>query len=140
MRTLIAASILVLALGVCAAAPVFAQQQPITVNPNLPGQQNDVAETGFAGLIGNFYQLALLISGFLAFGSITLYAVIYIASAGNPSKQSDAKDAIWQALIGLLLLAGATVILLYLNPYFFRSAGNGGGIQLPVNVIPTNTP
>lgn len=39
-----------------------------------------------------------------------------MAAAGNPSGQSDAKEWIWSALLGILLLAGAYMVLNVINP------------------------
>lgn len=75
--------------------------------------------TSSVGYVANFYQFALMASGLLAFGAIMYGAIKYAVSAGNPSQQSDAKQWIIQALVGLLLLAGAVLILRTLNPDAF---------------------
>lgn len=87
------------------------------VNVNIPGanpatQQNPNP----GGLIINFYQFALMMGGLLAFVIIIFAAIKHTVSADNPSGQSDAKDMIKQALLGLLLLAGAYVILNTIKP------------------------
>jgi len=51
-----------------------------------------------------------------------------MASAGNPSGQSDAKEWIEAALLGLLLLVGAYFVLNVINP------------QLTTLALPTLTP
>lgn len=63
-----------------------------------------------------FYQYALGVGGILAFGVVVYGGVRYMISAGNPSGQSDAKEWIKAALMGLLLLAGAYFILNVINP------------------------
>jgi len=55
-------------------------------------------------------------AGLLAFGAIVYGAVQYTFAAGNSSLQSDAKDRIWQALVGLLLLVSSFLILKTINP------------------------
>jgi hypothetical protein len=87
----------------------------ITISPNIPGFQQ-VSTTGPAGWISNFYTFALILSGILAFGAIVYGGVLYATSAGNPSQQSKGKSWIWSALLGLLLLAGAYIILRTINP------------------------
>jgi hypothetical protein len=57
-----------------------------------------------------------MIGGVLAFGAIVYGGVLYAISMGNPSRQSEGKEWIQSALIGLLLLAGATLILKTINP------------------------
>jgi hypothetical protein len=66
--------------------------------------------------VANFYQFALIIGGILAFGVIVYGGVRYMASAGNPSGQSDAKEWVEAALLGLLLLVGAYFVLNVVNP------------------------
>ena len=66
--------------------------------------------------VSGFYTFALMIGGVLAFGAIVWGGVLYAASAGNPGKQSDGKEWIKSALLGLLLLAGAYLILYTINP------------------------
>jgi len=53
---------------------------------------------------------------FLAVGAIVWAGLKYAMAAGNPGTQSDARDQILQALLGLLLLFGAYVILYTINP------------------------
>ncbi len=59
----------------------------------------------------DIYNIALLLGGFLAFGAIVYGAILYSVAAGNPSEQSEAKEWITQALVGLLLLFGAYLVL-----------------------------
>ena len=66
--------------------------------------------------INNFYTFTLLIGGLVAFGAIVFGGVKYMTSAGNPSSQSEGKAWIESALLGLLLLAGAYLILNTVNP------------------------
>src|SRR5208337_1669799 len=56
------------------------------------------------------------IGGVLAFGAIVFGGILYAASAGNPGKQSEGREWIKSALFGLLLLAGAYLILFTINP------------------------
>ncbi len=88
---------------------------PAIINPNLPGTES-IATGGPLAIIANFYNFALMIGGVLAFGMILYGAVKYMIAAGNPGGQSDAKDQITQALLGLLLLVGAYVVLNTINP------------------------
>ena len=87
----------------------------ITINPNLPGVTN-VSTSGPAGWVAGFYNFALIISGILAFGAIVYGGVLYATSAGNASKQSEGRQWIWSALLGLLLLGSAYLILKTINP------------------------
>ena len=97
----------------CAAFPVFA----VSISPVIPGMTTAATTSTSPGaFVGGFYQFALMIGGVLAFGAIVYGGVLYAASAGNPSKQSEGKDWVKSALLGLLLLAGAYLILYTINP------------------------
>ena len=72
--------------------------------------------TGLGDYIAQFYTFSLAIAGFLALGAIIVGAIQYIVSAGNAAQQSDARDRIFQALLGLGLLFGAYLILYTISP------------------------
>jgi hypothetical protein len=86
-----------------------------TISMSIPGNTPNSTSTPGA-YIANFYQFALMIAGVLAFGVIVYGGIRYMTSGGNPSGQSDAKEWIEAALLGLLLLAGAYFILNVINP------------------------
>ena len=85
-----------------------------SINTNLPG--TDPGSGNIAQYVVNAYRFALLVGGLLAFGVIVFGAVKYAASGGNSNMQSDAKSWITDAILGLILLAGATVLLTFINP------------------------
>lgn len=105
---------LVIATVLLFAAPIliFAQTQ---ITANIPGTNSPSVE-GPGAFVANFYEFALMIGGVMAFGVIVYGGVKYTTSAGNPSGQSDAKEWIEAALLGLLLLVGAYFILNVINP------------------------
>lgn len=95
---------------------VFAQNQAsVSISPDIPGAYK-LSSVGPCGWIVDFYTFALVIAGILAFGAIVYGGVKYATSAGNASSQSEGRSWIWSALIGLLLLAGAYLILYTINP------------------------
>jgi hypothetical protein len=69
-----------------------------------------------AAFVYNFYNYALGIAGTLAIIMIIYGGIKYIAMGGNSSAQTDAKDIIMSAIWGLLLLAGAFLVLNTINP------------------------
>lgn len=85
------------------------------VVPDIANSQG-TGGAGFIGWIQNFYQFSLIAGVFLAVGVITWAGLKYALAAGNPSGQSDARDQILQALLGLILLFGAYLILFTINP------------------------
>jgi Type IV secretion system pilin len=86
----------------------------VNINTNIPGTNSTNA--GVPGIIQNFYYFALAIAGILAFGAIVYGGVKYATGRGNPSSESEGKSWITGALLGLLLLAGAYIILRTINP------------------------
>lgn len=89
----------------------------VTISATIPGMTSAATTSTSPGaFVSGFYQFALMIGGVLAFGAIVYGGILYAASAGNPSKQSEGKEWIKSALFGLLLLAGAYLILYTINP------------------------
>jgi hypothetical protein len=90
-------------------------QEDVTlhINPTLPGSSG---VTDPAGMVVGFYEFALLVGALLAFGAIIYGAVMYTLATDNPSAKSNAKDWILQPLLGLLLLAGAYLVLFTISP------------------------
>lgn len=86
----------------------------LSISASLPGLTANPSNPG--AWINSFYNLALAFGGVLAFGAVVYGGVLYAASAGNGSKQTEAKEWIWAALTGLLLLAGAWLVLNTINP------------------------
>ncbi len=133
------------------AVPAFAQTQ-ITIATSVPGNYGAASAAASPGaFIANFYIFSLIIGGILAFGVIVFGGVKYMASAGNPSAQGDAKEWIEAALLGLLLLVGVYFILDVINPQILNlnlptltavniSAPSGGGGGGGGGTTPTNPP
>lgn len=107
--------------------------------PDIAAPQNSNSPQSVTNWINNFYQFALIGGVFLAVGVITWAGFRYALAAGNPSTQSDARDQILQALLGLILLFGAFLILYAVNPglvnleleglnnVYVPGGNNGGG-------------
>jgi len=94
------------------AVPVLA----VSISAAIPGMGTVTSSTPPGQFVKGFYDFALMIGGVLAFGAIVYGGVLYAASAGNPSKQSEGKEWVKSALLGLLLLGGAYLILYTINP------------------------
>ncbi len=95
------------------------------ISVGIPGPNDTVGERSAnpAGVVANAYQFALMIGGLMAFVMIVYGAVKYTAAGGNSTVQSDAKDRITQALLGLALLVGAAIILSTISPRFSLQGG-----------------
>lgn len=84
--------------------------------PSEPPKPGEKVPLGIAQQIGNFYQWALGIGGLLALGVLIFGGILYTISAGNASRQDDAKQWLSGALIGILLLFGSFLVLNTINP------------------------
>ncbi len=69
-----------------------------------------------ASQIGNLYNWAVGIGGLVALGVLIYGGLLYSTSAGNPSRQGDAKEWMFGSLIGLSILFGSYMILSIVNP------------------------
>lgn len=73
------------------------------------------ASSSPAVAIFNLYNFALGIGAMAAFG-IIVYAALRYTATESASIKHDAQNKIFQALIGLLLLLGASMVLRFINP------------------------
>ncbi|MEK7555557.1 MAG: hypothetical protein AAB516_01925 [Patescibacteria group bacterium] len=73
-------------------------------------------ETTPSGLVNRIYIYALSVVGAVAMGVLVYGGILHTISAGNSSKQQDAKEWITGAIWGLALLLGAYLILWTINP------------------------
>jgi len=126
------------AVGIVLIAPVIAfAAGTFTIDTTVPGSNTTTAPTQKIGaIIANFYQFALLIGGILALGAIVWGGVKYTWAQGNPSAQSEGKEWIKAAIYGLMLLAGAYIILNTINPNLLN-------LNLPTIqqiTVPSNVP
>jgi hypothetical protein len=145
-RKTIFAAIALIGIAIVFGAPLFASAQTV-ISAAIPGTYQNGSSTAPGAFVANIYQFALMIGGILAFGVVVYGGVRYMASAGNPSGQSEAKEWIYAALIGLLLLVGAYFVLDVVNPDLLELnlptlsqltqnglstiAGTGGGTPTP---------
>ncbi len=121
---------------------IASAQSQITISTSVPGTYNAAVSGGAPGaFVADFYWFALSIGGLLAFGAIVYGGVKYMASAGNPSGQSDAKEWIEAALFGLLLLVGAYFVLSVVNPQLLNlNLPSLTPINISSIVVPGNAP
>ncbi len=103
-----------------AAAPVLALELELTYpsfgNINL----NELAENEGGGMINDLiawlYYAIITIAGLAAFFMIVTGGFQYLTSAGNPTSMGDAKDRIFNAVLGLILIFTSYLILQVINP------------------------
>jgi hypothetical protein len=100
-----------------------AQQELLLDYPDIPGVPKPgeaPASQELPQLIKYIYFFALGAVGFVALLAIIIGAIMYVLSAGNPTKMADAKDRILSAVLGVLLLLATVLILRTINPDLVR--------------------
>ncbi len=68
------------------------------------------------GYIKYIYNLLLAIGGLLAFGILIYAGFRYLTSVGSPARIADAKDQIFAAFLGLIILLSSYLILYTIDP------------------------
>lgn len=106
-------SILLLA-GLSSFALAACSDSQTELEIKLPGLPTCI--DGPADYLAGIYRLSLGIGVFLAAVVIVMAGVKYATSGDNSGKQKEAKDDIFQAIFGLLILFGSVVILRTIDP------------------------
>lgn len=98
----------------------FAAKQLEIEYPQIPGvpsaETPQTTETFLPNYIKYLFNFSIMIAGLVAFGSIVYGGTRYLTSAGDPSKMGDARDQIFSAAIGLVILFASYMILTTINP------------------------
>lgn len=128
MRILFVLPLLCLAIGFAVGTPVYAQYDPLIPIPGMGGTLN--TET----YIRILYIVAIVIAAFVAVGKLAYAGFKYVASA-SISQKTDAKQDIFGAIIGLVIILTAVAILTTINPQISNLAG-----LRSINVPPPNQP
>ena len=67
-------------------------------------------------LVRYVFNFSIAIGGLVAFVMLVYGGFRYLTSAGSPAAQTDAKDILTSAIIGLLLLLTSVLLLQVINP------------------------
>lgn len=78
--------------------------------------------------IAAIFRFSLMIIGIAVFGALIYGGFRYLTSAGSPSAMSDARDQIFSAILGLIILFSAWLILNTINPELVILGEPGGVI------------
>jgi len=81
------------------------------------GLSDDATLSDLAIYVFNF---SLIFAGVSAFASLVYGGFIYLTSAGNPTKQNDAKSWIFGGIAGLVLILSSFLILKTINPELLK--------------------
>jgi hypothetical protein len=84
--------------------------------PNGTLQFNSINDIAY--IIANLIQIMLGLSGILAIIFISYAGIQYIVSQGDPGRVGSAKAGLRNAIVGLVLSAGAYLVVGYLASQF----------------------
>ncbi len=84
--------------------------------PPTKEEKREKIQVDIASQIGNLYNWAVGIGGLVALGVLIFGGVLYATSSGNISRQDEAKNWLFGAVIGILILFSSYVILSTINP------------------------
>lgn len=124
---LLVTSFLILFSGIFEFANAQSKPQTLIEYPKIEGTEIIGFGIDLPQLIKYIYFFAVGICGAIALASILFGAIKYIGAAGNPSKMGDAKEQIFSAVLGVILLLSSYLILYTINPDLVSL-----GLTLPV--------
>lgn len=110
---------LLLLVFVLGASFIFAQRELEVEYPTVPGVEvvpKTVEGTILPDYVRYIFNFAIWIVGALAFGALVYGGIKYLTSAGSPIKMREAKDRIFAAFLGLIILFSSYLILTTINP------------------------
>jgi hypothetical protein len=91
------------------------------------------------GFIGWVYYTIIGISGLAAFIMLIWAGIQWMSSSGNPTKTSEAKERIKQALLGLLLVLTSFIIIQIINPELTILKDPLSGVSAPSSSGPQDS-
>mgnify|MGYP000689848027 CR=1 FL=1 len=84
--------------------------------PSSPLGTTLTDDSNLTDFIQYFYEWGLFIGGGVTLLALIIGGILYLTSVGNPAKMKEAKDRIFTALTGLVLLFSIYLILNTINP------------------------
>jgi len=83
---------------------------------DYPSFLNIQAGMSLTALVSAIFNFLLIIAGLAAFIMIVWGGVKYLTSAGDPARTKDAKNQVFMAILGLIILFSSWMILNTINP------------------------
>jgi len=98
--------------------PIFSLASEAPLNLNYPefGGIRIYLGMNLNRLIAWFYYFIIGISGLAAFVMLIWGGIAWMTSTGDPSKIGEAKDRIYSAFLGLIIILASYLILNTINP------------------------
>jgi len=84
--------------------------------PEISGIKPETVKTGLPEYVKYIFSFGIIIFGLIVFGALIWGGVLYLTSAGQPTKLREAKDRIFSAFLGLVILLSSYLILTTINP------------------------
>lgn len=146
LNTRIMAAIALLVLGVFAYMAPVSAQAPSQCD-NLPGSErgacladpdayaSDGDGSDVLGLVSDVINIISLVVGIIAVIMIIIGGLKYIMSAGDPSNITAAKNTILYAIIGLVIVAFAQMIVLFVLTETTDEDSSSGGSDVETSKI-----
>jgi TRAP-type C4-dicarboxylate transport system permease small subunit len=105
--------------------PIHAANEYTPLEP-LPGigPEPGYSSYNLSSYLQWVFAFAISIAGILAVLMIVIGGIQYITAYGNPNQIENAKNRIYQALLGLLLAISAWLILNTINPDLIKGVLN----------------
>ncbi len=95
-------------------------------------------EGGLPQYIAGVYNFGLMVAGFLAMVMIMIGGFMYIAAGGNQTIIGKAKERIFNAIIGLIILLLSYTILNTINPDLVNQAKSKATLGEKLKAAPEN--
>ncbi len=102
---------------------------------NIPGLTSN-QPVSFSTYLTAIYKVGIILAAVLAVLMIVIGGIQYMSAAGNVGSVESAKETIWQAILGLLLVLGSYLILSAINPDLLKME-IGGATLNPTRTAPT---
>ncbi|MBZ9578246.1 hypothetical protein KJA14_00020 [Patescibacteria group bacterium] len=87
-----------------------------TTWPTSPLGTDLTDDSTLTDMVRYFYEWGIFVGGIAFFISLLIGGFLYLTSMGNPARMSEAKNRVFSALIGLVLLLCIYLILNTINP------------------------
>jgi hypothetical protein len=87
-----------------------------TTWPPSPFGTNLTDDSALTDMVKYFYEWGIFLGGLAVLISLLIGGFLYLTSVGNPTRMGEAKDRIFSAIIGLVLLFSIYLILNTINP------------------------
>ena len=85
--------------------------------PPTPGMKTILTpDSGITTFVKYFYEWGIVLGGLAVFIALVIAGFLYLTSIGDPIRMKEAKDRIFSAVGGLVLLLASWLILNTLNP------------------------